>query len=180
MLVGGTFVGALSAATTIAFADMNIQAIIWQASITFNVKGTQSIITDEILNYDNKVYVPFRTFAEKMGASVGYTAPVTYGDRHMVDASYGEEKDFTLSDPDGYVSLGYLNFKPGGSKIPITGMVKLNKELPGGGLYYDYCFKYMMKKTSLSESFRICSFLKFNLGKSKDCLVMQPSHSIAR
>jgi hypothetical protein len=92
MLVGGMITGILSA-TTVVLADSNIQAILWPATVSFNVKGTQSTINEgEILNYNNKAYVPLRSFAESMGAKLIYTQPAFSGDKHKVDIVFGDEK----------------------------------------------------------------------------------------
>jgi hypothetical protein len=98
MLVGGTIVGILSA-TTVVLADSNIQAILWPATVSINVKGTQSFINEgEILNYNNKAYVPLRSFAESMGAKVNYSQPAFSGDKHKVDIVYGEKTYVNFTD----------------------------------------------------------------------------------
>jgi hypothetical protein len=72
----GLFCGLLLSLATVVFASNSIQAILFPSKVWFHsngaVKELDSTVENEVLNYNNKAYIPLRAFAEAMGAAVGY------------------------------------------------------------------------------------------------------------
>ncbi|SHE13033.1 Uncharacterised protein [Chlamydia abortus] len=77
---------ALLVATAAASSD-TIQATLFPSKVTIH-NGDQKITVDgdEMINYNNKAYIPLRTFSEAMGATVDYQYPSESTDGlHKID-----------------------------------------------------------------------------------------------
>lgn len=96
--IAGALCGALLMATTSVFASSEIKAIIFPSKVTFSQadglsKEMQLQEGEEVLNYNNKAYIPLRVFAESSGALVKYTqaSPET-DNKHKIDVHYVAEE----------------------------------------------------------------------------------------
>lgn len=143
--IAGLCAGLALSAGSIAFASDSVQAVLFPSKVHFLVNGTvkefEGTEDDAILNYNNKTYIPLRTFAEFMGATVNYQyASEATGNKHVIDIYSGmTENDFNLTDPEGYVSLRLLKTEqqPNSNTIKITGLLKVNKDLTGKKVQID-------------------------------------------
>jgi len=138
----GLGVGIALTASTAAFASDNIQAVLFPSKVHFLMNGTVKQIDgtgdDAIINYNNKAYIPLRTFAESMGAVVQYSTPSEQTGRSSIDIYSGmSESDFNMHDPDGYISYGRIQHQPvksdnfGNTQTKVTGILKVKKPLTG-------------------------------------------------
>lgn len=96
--IAGLLCGAFLMATTSVFASSVIEATIFPSKVTFFLanglsKEVQLQEGEEVLNYNNKAYVPLRLFAESSGALVKYTqaSPET-DNKHKIDVHYVAEE----------------------------------------------------------------------------------------
>jgi hypothetical protein len=72
----GLTTGVILAGSTAVYASNSIQALLFPAKVTFHVNGEIKELDGDqtsILNYNNKTYIPLRTFAESMGSRVDYS-----------------------------------------------------------------------------------------------------------
>jgi hypothetical protein len=145
----GLCLGAGLSACTVTLASDSIQAVLFPSKVHFLVNGTVKEIggsgDNAILNYNNKTYIPLRTFAESIGATVNYQPSSEETDHnHIIDIYAGmSENDFNMQDKNGYVSLGHINIQPANTQQPdstdvkITGLLKINKDLAGKKIELD-------------------------------------------
>ncbi|GMK37604.1 hypothetical protein PCCS19_06580 [Paenibacillus sp. CCS19] len=96
--ISGVLCGALLMATTSVFASSVIEATIFPSKVTFFLanglsKEVQLQEGEEVLNYNNKAYIPLRLFAESSGALVKYTqtSPET-DNKQKIDVHYVVEE----------------------------------------------------------------------------------------
>lgn len=125
---------ALFAATAAASSSKEIKALISSISVNFHVNGESSSMSDTgitVLNYQGHLYVPLRSFAEKMSGAVYYKPPVS-GDGAKVDVYYEDDRNLPLADKDGYVRVGYTNVHLSNSAdiSSINGTLKLLQNIP--------------------------------------------------
>ncbi|WP_426453903.1 stalk domain-containing protein [Paenibacillus sp. S-38] len=74
----GLLCGVLISMSTAVVAANTIQAYLFPSKIDFKVNNISSQLDstqDAVLNYNNKTYIPLRSFAEAMGAKVEYVDP---------------------------------------------------------------------------------------------------------
>ncbi|REK77032.1 hypothetical protein [Paenibacillus paeoniae] len=119
---------------TAAAVSEEVRAKLTPVFVTFHLGGEENALSSDdtkILNYKGQLFVPLRSFANEMGGSVYYTAPVN-GERAKVDIYYEDDRDMTLKDKEGYVSLANLDvrFALDDSMPGINGTVKINKVVP--------------------------------------------------
>ncbi|MFD0587898.1 hypothetical protein ACFQZE_07770 [Paenibacillus sp. GCM10027627] len=119
---------------TAAAVPGEIKAKLTPVFVKFHLGGKESSISSDgtsILNYKGQLYVPLRSFASEMGASVHYTAP-SNGDKAQVDVYYADDRDFTVKDEQGNVRVGHLDVKFAYTQdVPtIRGMLKVDKAIP--------------------------------------------------
>lgn len=112
----GVVCGAVILSGTGVWASSSIEAILFPSSLTIQhyeesqqVDGSQSAL----LNYNNSVYIPLRTFAETMGSIVQYTPPASPDDLPHIQVlppniNISESK-LIYSDEERQVSAGYLS-----------------------------------------------------------------------
>jgi hypothetical protein len=85
----GLLCGAVLSMTTVAVATNAIQAVLFPSKVTFYtnnmIKELDGTGDNTILNYNNKAYIPLRSFADAMGAKVTYGAPSTNGGSAKID-----------------------------------------------------------------------------------------------
>ncbi|MFD0678390.1 MULTISPECIES: DUF3888 domain-containing protein [unclassified Paenibacillus] len=96
--IAGVLCGVFLMATTSVFASSVIEATIFPSKVTFFLanglsKEVQPQEGEELLNFNNKAYVPLRLFAESSGALVKYTqaSPET-DNKHKIDVHYVAEE----------------------------------------------------------------------------------------
>ncbi|TBL78479.1 DUF3888 domain-containing protein [Paenibacillus thalictri] len=96
--IAGVLSGAILMATTSVFASSAIEATSFPSKVTFFLanglsKEVQLQEGEEVLNYNNKAYVPLRLFAESSGALVKYTeaSPET-DNKQKIDVHYVAEE----------------------------------------------------------------------------------------
>ncbi|GBG09533.1 hypothetical protein PAT3040_04183 [Paenibacillus agaridevorans] len=119
---------------TAAAVSEEVRAKLTPVYVNFHMGGDEhSLSSDDtkILNYKGHLFVPLRSFANEIGGSVYYTAPVG-SDRAQVDIYYEDDRDVTLKDKEGYVRLGNLGVKFAlNDDIPvIEGSIKIDKTIP--------------------------------------------------
>ncbi|WP_213586415.1 stalk domain-containing protein [Paenibacillus sp. J2TS4] len=75
-LLTGLLCGIVLMVATAAVSSDTIQATLFPSKVTIH-NGDQEISVDgnEMINYNNKAYIPLRTFSEAMGATVNYQYP---------------------------------------------------------------------------------------------------------
>lgn len=123
------------------FASGLVQVYLSPSQVFFHLDNTIKEIDvsgdSGILYYQDRIYVPLRTFATAMGATINYGAasPAT-GNLNRIDiysSSQLDEKDLTIQDPEGYVSIGNLNIikDKNGYSVLTSGTIQVNKELTG-------------------------------------------------
>lgn len=133
----GLLCGLALGGTVAAAAAEPVQAVLFRAIVNFHIHGEdRSIDTGNapLLNYDNRLYVPLRLFAESMGASVHYHAPADQGSDARVEVAYADDRDLALRDFDEHIGIGHLDvqFRENGEPPFIRGTVKVFKPLPAG------------------------------------------------
>ncbi|PWW02731.1 uncharacterized protein DUF3888 [Paenibacillus cellulosilyticus] len=96
--IAGVLCGAFLMVTTSVFASSVIEATIFPSKVTFFLanglsKEVQLQEGEEVLNYNNKAYIPLRLFAESSGALVKYTqaSPET-DNKQKIDVHYAAEE----------------------------------------------------------------------------------------
>ncbi|MBD3917333.1 DUF3888 domain-containing protein [Paenibacillus sp. PR3] len=101
--LAGVLCGAFLMVTTSVFASSVIETTIFPSKITFFLangvsKEVQLQEDEEVLNYNNKAYVPLRLFAESSGALVKYAHASSGSDdnKQKIDIYYAAEE--TLSE----------------------------------------------------------------------------------
>lgn len=78
---------------TAAVPSNAIYGVLFPSQVTFH-NGNEVVSFDgsggnEIVNVNNKAYIPLRAFAEAMGATVGYAPPNEHTDLHKIDIHRG-------------------------------------------------------------------------------------------
>lgn len=110
-----------SFATAAVASSPTIEAILFPSTVHFHHEGRINTLEDNdntILNYNNSVYVPLRSFAEKMGATVNYTPPnsetgsLPQIDIHSAPMQWG----LVAVQPPGNLPLSPLSLKLGSVK----------------------------------------------------------------
>ncbi|MBP1993758.1 hypothetical protein [Paenibacillus eucommiae] len=135
----GFMCGAAIATTTTVWAADSIQAYLFPSKVEFrhgemitpvDVSGDNAVI-----NYNNKAYIPLRTFAEAIGAKVSFKeAAASNGNKNQIILMTGqafENGPLTLSDPDNNVNIGdlYVVREPNGNNSLTSGTIRINKVL---------------------------------------------------
>lgn len=107
--IAGVLCGAFLMATTSVLASSAIEATIFPSKVTFfPANGFPEEVQlhegEEVLNYNNKAYVPLRLFAESSGAIIKYTqaSPET-DNKHKIEVHYVAEEPLSeqTSNADG-------------------------------------------------------------------------------
>lgn len=111
-----------------------VRAKLTPVYVNFHMGGDEHTLSSDdikILNYKGQLFVPLRSFANEIGGSVFYTAPVG-SDRAQVDIYYEDDRDVTLQDKEGSVRLGNLEVKFAMNEdMPeIKGTIKIDKVIP--------------------------------------------------
>jgi hypothetical protein len=143
--IAGLCLGVGLAASTVVFASESIQAVLFPSKVSFHLGGQVKEIEgtgdDAIINYNNKAYIPLRTFAESMGAIVDYQAPSeATGNLNRIEIFSLTDNDLNIQDSDGYVSLGQLRTEYDNvNQSPrfVSGLLKVNKNMAGKTLKID-------------------------------------------
>lgn len=132
----GALCGVILSTTTTALAATTIKTVLTNASLEFHINGkTDTVNSDEValLNFDSRIYVPLRLFAEKMGATVDY---IPGKNQPHVNVYFEDNDNFTIMDSSNSVGIGHVNVDFGNKadmndkKPTITGTIKLLKALP--------------------------------------------------
>ncbi len=119
-----------------AASSSEVRAILFPTVITYQINDevTRSDGEDIILNYNQHLYVPLRSFAEHMGSTVEYAPPGSYGHSKATVSVYKlDDKDFTIFDESNTVGMGKftLSFDDLNYSAPLlTGTLKFNQSLP--------------------------------------------------
>ncbi|MFC4775814.1 hypothetical protein ACFO9Q_03350 [Paenibacillus sp. GCM10023252] len=131
--------GAVVTFATGAIASPKIQAVLFPSTIKVHkYMGANEIgQTDgEVINYNKRVYVPLRTFAQAMDATISYEPPtknklprIDIYSNQQDDPIQLSEKELKYSDPDNYVSIGYLESSGVTPDILDRGVIKFHKDL---------------------------------------------------
>jgi hypothetical protein len=134
----GLAVGIGLSASTVVLASESIQALIFPSKVSFHVNGaTKELNLPEdtpILNVNNKTYIPLRQFAQSMGARVEYQAPSdSNGNQAVIDLYSYSDKDFTMHDQEGYISLGQLKMEGN----TVSGILRINKAFSGKSVQFE-------------------------------------------
>lgn len=141
----GFLSGTVLSLTTVAFASGVIQVSLFPSKVKFHVNNTVKEIDGlDILNYNNRIYIPLRSFSETIGSSVNFqpaskdTENVNlidiYSSGSSGNADHSDQiQTFSWKDPNGYVSVGDLNVteeSPYGNTV-TSGTIQINKDLTG-------------------------------------------------
>lgn len=121
---------------TAALASDSIQAVLFPSKIHFLVNGTVTEVDgtgeNAVINYNNKAYIPLRTFAEAMGAAVNYRQ-ADEDKNNIIDIYAGmSEDEFADQDKEGYVSIAQLDVRPASAHeqgFNVRGILKVNKDI---------------------------------------------------
>jgi hypothetical protein len=127
----GLTCGAVFSFATGALASSGMEAILFPSEIKFHgFEGVSEIDGRDtpVLNYQNSVYVPLRSFAETMGARVHYKGPEgeALPQIDMYPNISISESQLIYHDEENYVSIGYIQPVSEYEKI---GIVKVHKDL---------------------------------------------------
>ncbi|WP_240416638.1 stalk domain-containing protein [Paenibacillus periandrae] len=72
----GLVLGIGLSSCTVVFASETIQAYLFPSKVTFHINGKSTNLDvsgeNQIINYNNKAYIPLRLFTETLGAKVDY------------------------------------------------------------------------------------------------------------
>jgi hypothetical protein len=129
------------ASVAVAAASNDVKAILFPTFLHFYIDGKDSNSGNEevsVLNYANRLYIPLRVFAQKLGSTVDYHAPEPGGTMASVDILKVDERDLKVQDAAGYVGIGHVavQFSEKSTyEVPnasITGAVKFYKPIPKG------------------------------------------------
>ncbi|WP_282942341.1 stalk domain-containing protein [Paenibacillus sp. RC67] len=132
---------------TAAFASDSIQARLFPSKVHFLVNGAVKEIDgaddNAVLNYNNKAYIPLRTFAEAIGATVNYRQS-NEGKDNIIDIYAGKSaEDFNTQDKNGYISLANVitepseNQTPGYTDLTVKCLLRVDKDLSGKKIQLD-------------------------------------------
>jgi hypothetical protein len=139
----GLICGLALFAATAAAASNEIRALISSIAVSYHVGGETLDTNDDssiALNYKGKLYVPLRTFAETLGASVYYHGPAN-GERAKVEVYSEDDRDLTVRDKEGYVRAGYMKrtsftYNEAGKALTgspeVSGTIRFVKSIPAG------------------------------------------------
>ncbi|MBP1996535.1 stalk domain-containing protein [Paenibacillus eucommiae] len=108
-LLTGVAIGVILMLTTAAVSSTSIQATLFPSKVTIHngskittIDGTGK---DGIINYNNKSYIPLRTFSEAMGAKVDYeSASKQTNGVHKIDIYQSQANNWSLykvDEPEG-------------------------------------------------------------------------------
>ncbi|MBH5319850.1 hypothetical protein I6N90_18785 [Paenibacillus sp. GSMTC-2017] len=134
----GLLCGMALLAGTAAVASNEIKALLSSIHVSFQLNGQSSTLDSakdgQVLNYKGQLFVPLRTFAEKMGGAV-YYHPAQNGSKGSVEIFYEDDRDLPIQDKDGYVRMGHLDLKFAQTLDVFTpyiekGIIKFNKSIP--------------------------------------------------
>jgi hypothetical protein len=138
-LICGLTLGGVSVAG--AAVSNVVKTILFPTSLHFYVDGKDSNSGTEevsVLNYGNRLYIPLRVFAEKLGSTVDYHSPEPGGTTASVDIFKVDDRDLKVHDAAGYVGIGHVSVQfaqHSTYEVPnanITGAVKFYKPIPQG------------------------------------------------
>ncbi|MFC5703296.1 stalk domain-containing protein [Cohnella faecalis] len=132
---------ALSGASiAVAAVSNEVKATLFPSELRFYIDGKDNTGTEEVsvLKYNNRMYIPLRVFAEKLGSTVDYHAPKPGDTWASVDIFKVDDRDLTVRDTAGYVGMGHVDVQFAEhptylvSTPQITGAVKFYKTIPKG------------------------------------------------
>ncbi len=134
--IGGVICGIVLSISMTSFATNEVIACLFPSKIMIHIGDTVKEINaggDPIINYNNRVYIPLKSFSNAMGSYVTYQAPSASTENlNKIDVYVVGEKDFPIQDPDGYVSLNIINIKstndPSNAK-EVSGLIRINKNM---------------------------------------------------
>jgi hypothetical protein len=130
----GFVCGTILSMSTVAFASDSIKAFLFPSKVMFHSNNyIKEIDGSDVLNYKNRAYVPLRSFAEGMGATVNYQASINLNSIDIFSSTVPTNNGLTLKDPDGYVSIGNLDVVSNGKYYNqiTSGSIQINKDLNG-------------------------------------------------
>lgn len=134
--VVGFLCGSILSVTSAAFASNAIQAYLFPSKVTFHSgAAVKEIDSSEVLNYDNKAYVPLRSFAEASGSTVTFhegTKETNFIHSIDVYAASNKTDDTEIKDADAFVSISNLKMVTSqGTTQLVAGTIQANKDLTG-------------------------------------------------
>ncbi|NRF95567.1 hypothetical protein HQN89_32535 [Paenibacillus frigoriresistens] len=128
----GLLIGVGLTASTAVFASNTIQATLFPTILNFHVNGKLTPIDgagdNGVLNYNNKAYIPLRLFSENIGSTVDFKSiSDTDPQKHQIDVYKEDDQNFTIKDPNGFVSIGTVQANISPASNTATGIIKINK-----------------------------------------------------
>jgi hypothetical protein len=86
----GLVLGIGISSCTAVFASETIQAYLFPSKVTFHINGQSTHLDvsgeNQIINFNNKAYIPLRLFTETLGATVDYQSPsVATNGNNLID-----------------------------------------------------------------------------------------------
>ncbi|MEF3307760.1 stalk domain-containing protein [Paenibacillus sp. GYB004] len=137
----GFICGAAVASSTAVVASDSLQAYLFPSQVAIyngvTIQPVEVTGDNPVINYNNKAYIPLRTFAEAFGADVSFQpASPDNGSLNQIDLKIGSFPDYVvpyMRDPDGYFEMEKLQVSrlPGGQRTLTSGTIRINKDLSG-------------------------------------------------
>ena|GEM_PF-1616526 len=141
----GLLCGIVLCFSTAAVASNGIKAVLFPSKITFHsgnqVKELSHAEGTEVLNYNNRTYIPLRAFVEATGAVVNFsTAAKNNGNLNQIEVF--DEKTLNglnITSNDNYVTIGNLivDDREDGSIWVTGGTIKINKDISGKQIFLE-------------------------------------------
>lgn len=165
----GLLCGMALFAATAAAASNEIKALLSPVYVNYYVNGETSQLSSDntqILKYQDRYYVPLRAFSENMGAAVYYHHPLP-NETASVDIYYVDDRDMTLKDKGGYVSMGHLDvqFSPPSDSPYISGTIKYNKMIPKDNDIVIALLDKDGKQVGVTEAIKLNGYEATSMGK---------------
>jgi hypothetical protein len=108
----GVVVGAGIASCATVFAEASLKAYLFPSQVTYHVKAQSKLLDvsgdNQVINVNNKAYIPLRLFSESLGATVNYQAPsLASNGFNAIDITFQENvansvQAWTLTQTNGY------------------------------------------------------------------------------
>lgn len=121
------------------YASESLSVKLFPSQIKFHINGTIKDLDSEtqVLNYNNRAYIPLRDFVETIGAKISFQqSSQGLENQNLIDiymTNNAPSIDFLYEDAERYVSIGELQYgkdKNNNTEL-IGGTIRINKDLNG-------------------------------------------------
>lgn len=130
--------------TSTDYATGPIEAYFSPSQVSIHMGNTIKVLDvsgdSGVIYYQDRSYVPLRAFVTAMGTTVDYeAASAINGNLNKIDiysSSTLAVNNLTLHDPDGYVSIGDLQYNVANGEYNLFGgTIRINKDLDGKSVH---------------------------------------------